>query len=160
MLLLLHASGLLWWSYSATFMCYEYSVRAAFIFYNCMFVPEKGVELWLYSWTVVFVPEKGWKSGYSTGKMFMYYGWAIFMFAISAWKYSWLIGTFSRQPKTMAKVGHGLGLDEIKLQLRWLNQPLIFFTVAWLMLCAYATYICIQMHVTVTASLACVVILK
>ena len=39
MLLLLHTFGLLWWSYSAIFMCYEYSCMQH-SFCNRMFVPE------------------------------------------------------------------------------------------------------------------------
>ena len=72
MLLLLHTSRLLWWSYSATFMCYEYSCMQ-YSFCNRMFVPEdvwnlaifmnsctcarQRVGIWLYScivgWTQV-----------------------------------------------------------------------------------------------------------
>ena len=51
------ASRLLWWSYNATFIFYEYSVHAAFILYSCMLVLEK-------EWNSLFVPWKGWNSGY------------------------------------------------------------------------------------------------
>ena len=42
MLVLLHASGLLWWSYSATFMCYEYSVHPVFNFIIACLYQRKG----------------------------------------------------------------------------------------------------------------------
>ena len=44
MVLLLHASSVLWWSYNATFMYYEYLINAALIL-NRIFVLEKGETL-------------------------------------------------------------------------------------------------------------------
>ena len=45
-LLLLCASGLLWWSHSATFMCYAWILSACkHSFCNCIFVPVKGGTL-------------------------------------------------------------------------------------------------------------------
>ena len=44
MLVLLHASSLLWWSYNATFMYYEYLINAALIL-NRIFVSKKGETL-------------------------------------------------------------------------------------------------------------------
>ena len=40
-------SDLFGWYSSATFMYYEYSYMQAFIC-NCMFVPDKGMEIWLF----------------------------------------------------------------------------------------------------------------
>ena len=46
MLFMLHASGLLWWSYSATFMHYEYSVHANIHFVMHVYATE-GVMILL-----------------------------------------------------------------------------------------------------------------
>ena len=58
-------------------------------FYNCMFVPEKGVELWLYSWTVVFVPDKGWKSAYIGVELWLY-SWTVVFVPDKGWKSAYI----------------------------------------------------------------------
>ena len=104
MLLLLHASGLLWWSYSATFMCYEYSQCMHHSFGNCMFVSAMGWNSG-YNHGSVFMPDMRWRSCYIhvllAGFRHVLLDEQYSCVAILAWKYSCLIGTLSRQPKSM-----------------------------------------------------------
>jgi len=93
----------IWWSYSATFICYEYSCMQAFIL-QLHVCARKWVELWVYSWTLVWC-----QTGGGTLGIFMDFcmvpdrggNLAIFMYCwLDSGKISWLYYSGTLQQRT------------------------------------------------------------
>ena len=139
------------WPYSWTLCLPEKGLELWLYSWASVFVPEKGLKLWLYSWAFVFVIEKvlefwlySYIIGWTQANIYDYKLGAVFMYcyiSLEVFMPYWNIELTGNHGK-IQEVGQGLGLDQAKLQLRWVRSISNSLTVAWVVFCAYARNTC------------------